>query len=114
MSKSEQFRNLLMMAAADGRMDESELRLLSHRATEWGITDDEFEAAIHYAISGGASLTIPSDPRERKAYLKDMIRMMAADGVMAESEKNLFAMAATMVGIEGEELNQLIDEVLSE
>ena len=43
MSQSDLFRNLLLMAVVDGRMSEAELRLLVHRATEWGITDDEFE-----------------------------------------------------------------------
>ena len=38
MSHADLFRNLLLMAAVDGRMSESELRLLSHRAAEWGIT----------------------------------------------------------------------------
>ena len=38
MSRSDLFRNLLLMAAVDGRMSESELRLLVHRAAQWGIT----------------------------------------------------------------------------
>ena len=64
MNQADLFRNLLLMAAIDGRMSEAELRLLSHRAAEWGITDEEFERAIQDAIDGNAELTIPTSPSE--------------------------------------------------
>jgi uncharacterized tellurite resistance protein B-like protein len=114
MDPADKFRNLLLMAASDGRMSESELRLLSHRATELGITDDQFEDAIHEALSGRASLVMPADPDERQLMLKDLIRMMAADGKMASGEKHLFALASTVLGVEAEALDRLIDAVLEE
>ena len=77
MTQAEMFRNLLLMAAVDGRMAESELRLLSDRATEWGISDEEFEAAIQQAIQGTAEFTIPRDRGERADLIKEMICMMA-------------------------------------
>jgi uncharacterized tellurite resistance protein B-like protein len=114
MSAADNFRNLLLVAASDGRMAEAELRLLSHRAAEWGITDDEFETALQDAIRGDAALTLPADPAERTLLLKDMIRMMAADGRMTDSEKQLFALASTVLGVEADALNQLIDSVLED
>ena len=56
MDRLDSFRNLIIMAASDGRMAEAELRLLSHRATEWGITDDQFEDAIEASSRHEASL----------------------------------------------------------
>ena len=38
--------------------------------------------------------------------------MMAADGRMAEPEMRLFAIASTAIGIEGDELDRLIDDVV--
>jgi uncharacterized tellurite resistance protein B-like protein len=114
MSQSDLFRNLLLMAAVDGRMSEAEFRLLSHRAAEWGITDEQFEQAIQDAIAGKAELTIPTDPAERTELLKEMIRIMAADGHMAEEQKQLFALAASVLDVSMEELNRLIDAVLTE
>lgn len=108
------FLNLLLMAASDGRMAESELRLLSHRAAEWGITDDQFEEALELALTGRAELTIPPDADERRQLLKELVRMMAADGKMCEAEKRLFALCSGVIGIEDAELNRLIDEVLQE
>ena len=114
MDPADQFRNLLLMAASDGRMSEAELRLLSHRAAEWGITDDQFEDALQDAISGRASLVLPPDPDDRTRLLKELIRMMAADGRMADSEKQLFAVASSILGVGPDELNRLIDAVLEE
>ena len=114
MSQSDLFRNLLLMAAVDGRMSESELRLLVHRAAQWGITDDEFEQAIQDALSGEAELTIPNDQAERTELLKELIRVMAADGQLAEEQKRLFAHAASVLRLSTKELNGLIDSVLEE
>lgn len=114
MTISEHFRSMLAMAAADGMMNEAELRLLSHRAAELGITDDEFEDAIRHEIAKDAELSVPEDPVERRNILKDMIRMMAADGALDASEKKLFAVVSTLFEVNGDQLNQLIDEVIAE
>ena len=114
MSNKDQFKNLILMAAADGKIREAELRLLSDRAMQWGITDDEFEDAIQYAMSKDAVLHIPNGREERFALLKDLMRMMAADGEMAPSERKLFAHAASALEVGDEELNRLIDEVVAE
>lgn len=114
MTQAELFRNLLLMAAVDGRMAESELRLLSDRATEWGISDDEFEEAIQQAIQGTAEFTIPDDRAERAELIKEMIFMMAADGQLANEQKELLALATTALGISPHELNDLIDGMVDD
>ncbi|MCA9211722.1 MAG: TerB family tellurite resistance protein [Planctomycetales bacterium] len=114
MSVSEHFRTMIAMAAADGAMSEAELRLLSDRAVEFGITDDEFEDALQDAIHRKVDISLPADRAERASILKDMIRMMAADGHMRPNEKKLFAVVATLYEFDGDGLNQLIDEVLAE
>ena len=103
-----------MSLLAYGQMAESELRLLSDRATQLGVTDDEFEDALHDAILGRAALTLPTDPDERIEILKDMVRMMAADGKITDSEKQLFALASGVMGIGADRLNRLIDQVLED
>ena len=42
------------------------------------------------------------------------VRMMAADGVMKESEKKLFALVSASLQMTGDQLNQLIDDVIAE
>lgn len=114
MDASTAFQNLIVMAAADGSMNESEMRLLADRAVQWGIDDPQFSRAIEAALSGRAELTIPAAPDQRRELLKQLIQMMAADGHLEKREKKLFAVAATAMEIDDDELNTLIDEVLAE
>ena len=112
MERLDQLKNLLIMAAADGRFSDEEIHLLSERATIWGIGDEDFDAAVEYALSPQASLSVPSDEAGCEAMIADLLQMMAVDGQLAEQEKRLFAVAAATVGVDGERLDQLIDRLL--
>ena len=112
MNSTEQLRNLLVMAAADGSLTESEINFLTDRAKGWSIPDEEFAAAIRYAISDDAQFAVPDTREERVAMLQELIRMMAADGDLAEVEKNLFATAAVTMGFSNDELKEIIDSIL--
>jgi uncharacterized tellurite resistance protein B-like protein len=108
----DKLRNLLVMAAADGSLTEREIEFLSDRCKEWSIPEDVFAAAIRYAISSEAQLNIPESQEERVEMLQELIRMMAADGELAEIEKELFATAAVKMGLADAELQEIIDSVL--
>ena len=114
MTPMEQFQHLLNMAAADQRMNEAELGFLSQRASELGIREDEFHNALQRAIEGANELPVPTGAAARRTLLKDLIRMMAADGVMDKREKELFAHVAAVMEIETEELHRIIDATLAE
>ena len=45
--------------------------------------------------------------------MQDLVRMMAADGRLDESEKRLFALAAVKMEMSKEDLDELIDKTLS-
>ena len=108
----DKLRNLLVMAAVDGSLTQREIDFLTDRCQHWEISEDEFAAAIRYAISDEAQLSIPATQEERVEMLQDLIRMMAADGQLAEIEKELFATAAVKMSIADEELQEIIDSVL--
>ncbi len=112
MDRYELFKDLLVMAISDGQLDENELRMLASRAVRWGITDAQFEDAIEYALRDDARLTIPPDHADRIELLEELLRMMAADGKLAEIEKRLFAVAAATMKISDEQLDALLDRML--
>lgn len=114
MTPLERLTHLLVMAAADDRMNEAELGFLAARAHEMGISSEQFHEALELAISGEASLSMPQGAAERRSLLKDLVLMMAADGVLAEREKELFAHVATTLEIETEELHRIIDATIAE
>ncbi len=112
MDLSTKLRNLLVMAAADGSLTEREIHFLTDRREKWSIPEEEFAASIRYAISGDAELQIPDAPADRIEMLQDLLRMMAADGDLAEVEKQLFASAAVKLDLSDEQLQQIIDSVV--
>lgn len=112
MTRFDLFQNLMVMAASDGQLTEEEVLFLAQRANRWGITDQQFGEAMKFSVSPGAVLTIPAQKGERVQLLRQMVRMMAADGDLAEIEKNLFAVAAATMRIDDAELNAIFDDVL--
>ena len=114
MDKLHRFRNLMVLAAADGRMTDEEVVFLSLRASRWGITEEQFQESLEFAKSRQADLEFPPNKQEQREMLADMLRMMAVDGELSGIERRLFAVAAATLGFERDELNTLIDHVVNE
>ena len=107
-------RTMLTMALADGGISREELRLLTHRAIQWGFSDAEFESLLDENPEQGSALEIPADPVERKELLKQLVLMMGADGKLEPQEKRLFAVVAARLGISGDELHSIIDSAIQD
>lgn len=110
--RKRQLRNLVVMAVADGSLGEREINLVADRCAELGLGEADLHEAMKFGLGDEAALELPSDPDERDEVMRDMIRMMAADGHIDESEKRLFALAAVKMGMSTEHLNELIDSTL--
>ena len=108
-----QLRNLVVMAMADGSIGEREVAYVAERCHELGLGESELNHAIRYGLGDDAALELPSDPKDREELMVDLVRMMAADGVLDENEKRLFALAAAKMNMSSEQLNQLLDQTLN-
>ncbi|HMP78132.1 MAG TPA: TerB family tellurite resistance protein [Pirellulaceae bacterium] len=111
-SKVALFHNLINLAAADGVFTDQEVAFLASRAEAWGLHADEFETALAGISAGGVQIQLPDDHDLRVELLKEMIRMMAADGELADIEKQLCANASARMGFSTAEFIRLLDEVL--
>lgn len=111
MERIEQLRNLVVMAIADGSLGEDELALLAVRCAELGLDEEELKSALHFALGESAALALPTNPTDQEALLIDLLRMMAADGKLSETEKRLFALAAAKMNYGAERINELIDRL---
>lgn len=107
-------RNLVVMAMADGYFAQKEVALIADRCSELELGELELQQAIRYGLDDDAALHLPSDRETCEALIVDLVRMMAADGVLEESEKRLFALAAAKMNIETTTLNVLISRALKE
>ncbi|QEF99130.1 Tellurite resistance protein TerB [Stieleria maiorica] len=105
-----QLRNLVVMALADGTIGEREVAYVAQRCHDLGLGEAELHRAIRFGLGDDAALELPTDQQERNELMVDLVRMMAADGKLDESEKRLFALAAAKMEISSEQLNQLLDQ----
>lgn len=105
-------KNLVVMSATDGSLSEEEISYLIDRCSTLGLSEEDLEKAIAFALSNAASLVLPKDRADQEAVLEDLMRMMAADGQLAESEKRLFALSAAKMGFPSDQLDRLIDRLV--
>jgi uncharacterized tellurite resistance protein B-like protein len=109
LKRKRHLRNLVVMAFADGSIGEREVHMVADRCSELGFGEKELTEAIKFGLGDDAALELPGDAEECDEVMRDLIRMMAADGKIDEGEKRLFALAAVKMGLSTEHLNQLID-----
>jgi uncharacterized tellurite resistance protein B-like protein len=112
MQHLDHLKNLVIMASADGALSEREIALLVDRCSEMGLEEADLGKAVEFALSDQASLKLPKQREEQIAMLEDLMKVMAADGVLSEVEKRLFALAAAKMGIDKKELESLIDRLV--
>lgn len=108
------FNNLVNLAAIDGKFTDEEVQFLAVRAERWKIPDDEFETAMAGISEGVFEVLVPEDYQERVDLMKEMIRLMAVDGEMAELEKGLCAVAAARMDFSPSEFDKIVTDVVSD
>jgi uncharacterized tellurite resistance protein B-like protein len=106
------FKNLMIMAMADGRIADEEASLLSLRAKKWGLSPEQVQEAIDNAAAKEAALFLPKSKEDRLILLRELVHMMSIDGDLAEIEKRLCAWASAAMKITSEEFDRILDEVL--
>ena len=110
--RRQQLRNLVVMAFADGTLGEREVNLVADRCAELGLDEYDLQKAVEFGLGDEAALELPSGQAAREALMRDLVRMMAADGVLDESEKRLFALAAAKMSMTAADVESLIDQTL--
>ena len=108
------FHSLVNLAAVDKKFTEEEIHFLIERAERWGISNDEFETALAGISTGEIAVTLPEKHEDRVGLLKEMIRLMAADGEMAETEKRLCASASAQMDFTSVQFSEILEEVIKE
>lgn len=82
------FINLYLIALSDGSFDQVELDVILKIAAEKGISEDEFKEFITNPTN--VSLDIPEDFLSKIKLLYDFTRVILANGIIEEDEKNAF------------------------
>ncbi len=91
-----QLKNLVMLAAADGRLTDSELAVLLAVASRENISPDDFNRVIEDPDS--VTIDLPVDEDTKLAYLRDMVALMMVDGELEEQELAICKIYAMALG----------------
>ena len=114
MEKLEIFHSLVNLAAVDRKFTDEEISFLVSRAEAWDIPTAEFETAIAGISEGTVEVSIPEEHADRVLLLKEMLRLIAVDGELADSEKSICAQAAGRMDFTSQQFATILEEVIAE
>ena len=105
-----QLKNLVMLAAADGHLTDSELAVLLAVASRENITPEEFNKVIDDPDS--VNIVMPEDEDTKLAYLRDMVAMMMIDSELDEQELAICKIYAMALGYRSSIVDGMIAGVI--
>ena len=108
------FHNLINLAAVDSKFTDEEIDFLVAHANKYNIPSEEFETAITGIREGVLEVTLPEALDDRITLLKEMIKLMAVDGNLDETEKRLCAQASAKMDFTSAQFSAILDEILSD
>ena len=114
MNRIELFHNLVNLAASDGKFTDEEVRFLAERAEHWEIPKGEFESALAQISTGNFEVKVPDSPLDRVNLMKEMIRLIASDGELADMEKHVCSLVAGRMNFSGVEFDRVLQSVIAE
>lgn len=88
------------MASADGKVDESERKLLKMAAERWGVPWANVELALN-AGPGLFDKLVSRGSAEAEAFLRELVQMALIDGQIDRKERKLLEAAAGHLGLGG-------------
>ncbi|UII31282.1 hypothetical protein LVD17_23605 [Fulvivirga ulvae] len=104
----EHFRNLVSLAAVDGKIEDIERVTLSKIAFERGIPLDRLNIMLDRAHE--YLYLIPQNQVEKEKQLEDMIKLALVDGDFAPAEHKLIKTVGEKLGFSKQELDSLVEK----
>ena len=101
------FKNLIRVAAADGRIDENEFKYIVGLAQKNNISQSEITTVMKNP--GKIKFTPPESMRERFDQMYDLVSVILVDGEVYPNEVRICKILAQELGFE----EGIVDELLS-
>lgn len=98
------FNNLVMLARVDGKVDESEIKLLTRIATRLGLTSEQVKEIIEH--SDQYPMIPPVSREERYERFIQFVKMVYVDGAIDPSEERLISKYGTALGFTEERITE--------
>jgi uncharacterized tellurite resistance protein B-like protein len=105
------FLRLYQMAFSDDNFDILELKMLYHFAEERGVSEEQLQQVLLNPLTDAAA-EVPDTLNQKIEYLNDLSKMIWADGVVTEDERNTLLKYCKRFGFLDENLKDLVDFLL--
>lgn len=105
------FQNLLMVAGADGNIQDEEKEILIEIGVEMGLTPDVLKPIIN---SEKLELIAHKNEEDNLADLGDMLTIAASDGIVLTDEYEVCLKFATICNITQDQLDELLQTALQQ
>ncbi|GAB3227832.1 hypothetical protein GCM10027346_11640 [Hymenobacter seoulensis] len=103
------FQNLVLVAAADGQLDEDESQFLLEIGNRLGLTAKEVQPiADNLSV---LSFVVPSEGLQRTLELQTLVQMMLQDGQIDPREYGLCMEYANRIGYSKEILDDMVSQL---
>jgi tellurite resistance protein len=100
------YKNLYLVAAADGEISPREAALLQEAADTLGLVQEDIDRVKE--AWPDLSLMIPEDEDERRYLLENLVYMMMIDGEIDEQEYEVCAVFARSIGVDETQIEAII------
>ncbi len=104
------FNNLVMLARVDGKVDDSEVKLLTRIATRLGLTAEQVKEIIEH--SDQYPMVPPVSREERYERFIQFVKMIYVDGEVDETEEKLVSKYGTALGMSDERISEKYPVIL--
>lgn len=101
------FRNLLLIASADGIINHYESDFLNHLAKKLFLTDEDYQYILNHIDE--IEFIIPDSPEDRIKHFKDLLSMMVVDGEIHPEEYKLILKFGKNFGFD----KDIVDETVN-
>lgn len=98
------FNNLVMLARVDGKIDTSEVNLLSRIATRLGLTSEQVKEIIEHPEQ--YPMVPPVSREERYERFIQFVKMVNVDGEVDAAEEKLASKYGTALGFSDERISE--------
>jgi uncharacterized membrane protein YebE (DUF533 family) len=105
------FKNLVMIARVDGKIDEAEMTLLKRKARRLSLSEDQISEIIKHPEQ--YPMYPPVTKEERYERYIQFIEMTLVDGVVDEAEEKLVAKYGIELGFEDEDAHGYADIIFN-
>lgn len=110
-SQKGHFRNLVLIARFDGKVEETEKKLLQNIASKLSLTNEQVSEILEHPEN--YPVIPPSNREERYERFIQLIQMAMVDGVLTKEEENYVNHIGISLGFTQESVHEKADIIIS-